>query len=474
MDTSIQFVGPAYYFDNKAVAIQESINYYLEIAGQEGRQMMSLRGSPGLQDYVTGLNGAIRGLWEFDGLPYTVAGTSFYTISNTPTATSKGTIPGTQRLYAAFNTNNQIVICDSPIGFMDGYFIFPGSVTVGYVYNISTGLVASISDTDFDTAGERAFFISAINDGTDYDALDFASPESDPDKVVAVVCDHRLAMMFGTKTIEFWINTGAVDFPFVRQTGAIVQRGTCAKGSVVQGDNVVFFLGDDRVFYMLQGFTAIPISPAPVTEAIESYGDVSDCECFYHVWRGHKFLTCNFPTGGPNGLGETWVYDASLPPDIGWHKRKSWKIDRWLGNSHCYAYGKHLVGSYLDGTISEMRADVYKEGDNPLEAIRIGHYMHADNKRITLPKFELLMQSGVGLLSGQGSAPKIALQHSTDAGNTFKNERWKDIGYLGSHIQRVMWRNVATNEGPISLKTTITDPVRRDIVGAVGDVKVGR
>lgn len=469
MQNALSFVGPSYHFDNTAVAVSESINYYLEVAGEEGRQRTSLRGTPGLKSWSTGLHGAIRGLEAFDNVLYGVCGERFYTFDAFGVATSKGVIIGDWTAHMAYNSANQIVIADAPVGFMDGYFIFPGTVSRGYIYTIDTGTLTAISDADFDTAGERAFFISAINDGTNYDALDFATPESHPDKVVAVVTDHRQVLLFGTQTLEFWINTGGLTFPFERQRGAIVQRGAIAPASVVQANNTVYWLGDDRVVYELKGFSAMPISPAPVTEAIEGYGDVSDCQGFYHAWRGHKFLTLNFPSAG-----ETWVFDATLPPAIAWHKRRSWNQSRWRVNDAAYVYGKTLAGDFSSGTVWEMDANTYTEGADILEAVRIGHYLHADNRRITVSMFELLMKAGVGVLSGEGETPKAALSVSKDLGQTYSREHTTDIGRLGEHNRHVRWRNVGSVRGSLSLKSRITAPVNRDIVGAVGHVKVGR
>lgn len=469
MQTSFSFVGPAYSFDNETLSAQESINYYLEVTGDEGRERVALRGTPGLVSWSDGLSGAVRGLDEFAGIPYAVAGNSFYSFDSAGTSTNRGTITGNWKAYMAYNNGNQIVICDAPVDYMDGYFIFPGNVSTGYIYNTSAATLTAIGDADFSDSDDGTFFISAINDGTNYDALDFASPESDPDDVSAVVTDHRQAILFGTETTEFWINTGNVDFPFERQRGAILERGTSAKGSVVKGNNTVFFLGDDRVVYMIQGYSDIPISPAPVTEAIEGYGDVSDAEGFYHVWRGHKFYTLTFPSAN-----ETWVYDASLPPAIGWHKRRSWNKGRWRARGYCRAYNKHLVGDFEVGTIWELSGTTYTEGTDILEAVRTGHYLHADHRSITVKSFELIMKAGVGTLTGQGQDPKMMLSWSKDGGQTYTSERTKDLGKMGATTSRVLWRNGPTTKTALSPRVRITDPVPRDIVGAVGDIKVGR
>jgi len=137
-------------------------------------------------------------------------------------------------------------------------------------------------------------------------------------------------------------------------------------------------------------------------------------------------------------------------------------------------YNKTYIGDFEAGNIYEMDADTYQENGNILEAVRIGHYLHADSRRITISNFELLMKAGVGLISGQGSTPKAQVSVSKDGAQTFQNERWVNIGTLGAHNRKVRLRNFASNRGSISPKLVITDPVNRDIVGVNGDVKVGR
>ncbi len=477
MQTGLAFIGPAYFLDNESVAASESINYYLEVTGNEGRTPVALRGTPGLKSAITGLDGKIRGTNEFDGLMYAVAGNKFYTIDVDETATSKGDIDGNWRAYLEYNKGNQIVISDAPVAFLDGYFIFPGRVTIAYIYDIAAGTLTQIADTDFDTSGDGTFFISAINDGTAYDALDFAKPETYPDDVIACFTLRRQLVLFGTKTIEFWFNSGASAFPFSRQNGTGDEHGAISAASIVKGNNTLYWVAEDQTAYMIQGFTAIPLSTAPFNEALQGYVDSTQCEGFYHVYRGHKFIAWNFTLDD-----ETWVYDATLPATFGWHKRRSFKNGpwqpsnkgRWRASTATRVYNKTYIGDSDSGNIWEMDGNTFDENGDVLEAVRIGNYLHADNRHITISNLEFLMKAGVGLVSGQGVNPKAQVSVSKDDGQTYANERWVNIGKQGTHNRKVRLRNFASNRGSISTKLVITDPVNRDIVGVVGDVKVGR
>jgi len=62
----------------------------------------------------------------------------------------------------------------------------------------------------------------------------------------------------------------------------------------------------------------------------------------------------------------SWVYDASLPPELAWHERAVWnpRFMRWQpyrAHTHVFAFDKHIVGDRLSGAQYELRTDLYDE-----------------------------------------------------------------------------------------------------------------
>ena len=181
----------------------------------------------------------------------------------------------------------------------------------------------------FDAAGTNQWFLSGLGDGTQYNGLDFASAESNPDLVLAVVNYHEQLLIFGEKGVEVWIDQGSVDFPFVRFGGAYIQRGLAAPLAITQEDNTVFWLGDDGIFYRLNGYSPQRISTFGTEHAWAQYGGINDVSCFVLNMEGHKFIFLTFPQGNPNAagdpLGATWCYDISTgTQEPLWHERESW------------------------------------------------------------------------------------------------------------------------------------------------------
>jgi len=54
------------------------------------------------------------------------------------------------------------------------------------------------------------------------------------------------------------------------------------------------------------------------------------------------------------------------------------------------------------------------EFDNTMQMLLTAPPLHADGKRLFMPWFELELEAGVGITTGQGSDPQIMLDYSDD------------------------------------------------------------
>jgi hypothetical protein len=109
------------------------------------------------------------------------------------------------------------------VSFFDGYFIF-------------------------DRMGTNEFFLSNLYDGTTYNALDFASAESQPDFVTGTIQNLQLLFVICQEHLELWYDAGAFPFPFARYTGAGISYGSNSPQTIIKQDGAIFFLGSDKIF----------------------------------------------------------------------------------------------------------------------------------------------------------------------------------------------------------------------------------
>lgn len=447
------------YNDVQDNSNEDLINFYPEQAPEGARFPFVLIGTSGLKLWVVVGSGPIRGQIKMAGLLYVISGTELYKVTSAGVKTLLGTITGSAKVSLAHN-KAQVVI------------VVPGIKA----YIATSASVALITDPDYLTADTVAyidgyfvfsrtgntgqFFWSAINDGFDIDALDFATAESLPDPLVAVFADHQELQLFGTRSIDVYRNTGA---PFARMSGAGSERGLGARFAIAKADNSIFWLGDDFTSYRMLNRVPTRISTHAMESAIRGYANPELAESFAYTERGHVFYVAKFTEA-------TWVIDASNGRI---HKRRSKDRDNWRVGNHHYAFKKNLVGDDVNGNIYELDPDTYS--DNGDEIIRIADfpYVHAQQNEVFHNNLEVIFAPGVGLTSGQGSDPQAMMSYSDDGGRTFSNELWRSVGKIGEYLNRAHWNRLGSSERR-TYRVTVSDPVDWKILGAKLGVSVGR
>lgn len=460
----IPFLGQAYQAISKPFSAQQSINLYPERAEDQQRSELALIGTPGLREFLMIGSGPIRGLWEFNDKLYAVSGVELFEIDTGGAATVVGTIDGVERVSMANNTTQLCVV----------------NGTQGYIYTPSASLFQQIVDPDFRPAdlvvfldqyfifhetGTGRFFISALADGTSFDGLDFATAEGSPDKIVSILTDHRDLLLFGEESIELWDNTGDVDFPFAAQNGVFIERGCAAAFSTLKMDNQVYWLGEDRVIYVLNGYTPQRVSTHAIEDRIRDYAQVSDAYAWTYTEDGHYFYVLSFPTGN-----ETWVYDAASKM---WHQRASgvtgaiWRAAQFARFNH-----KNYVGDRTTGQLYEMSLEFYNEAGAEIRRVRTTMPLSANELPVFMAKLQIYLDSGQGLILGLGSDPLVGLSWSDDGGRAFNSPRFRSAGKIGEFRRRVIWRRLGRFRDRV-FKLEMTDPIKWVIIDASAEIETG-
>ena len=459
------FIGGSYPSRSSNINAQRSINLY-PVIDESGKTPVSLYNTPGLTEFCDTGGGTVRQLCSYSTKTelYATVDNTLYSIDTSGTATSKGTLTGSSgNVWMEDNGNegDQLMIVDA-------------ADNKGYIYNRSTDVFGEITDADFPGASSlttqdgrfiitrpntQQFWISDDADGTSWGALNFASTDGEPDDLVASVSDHRELWQFGSRTIEIWYNAGTA-FPFARKIDEIIQRGLGAPASVAKEDNTIFWLDDRGIARRAMGYNPKVISKRPIEYQWSTYSTIADAIGFTYVQDGHTFYVLTFPTGNA-----TWVYDVSTDE---WHERQSFPSpydNIWRANCYAYFDGKHLVGDHSNGKIYEMDLDVFTEDGNIQKASRTAQILHKDRYYLFHNRLEIDFEAGVGTNTGQGVNPQAMLRFSDDGGHTYSNEHWASIGKMGEYAWRAVWRKLGRSDERI-YEVTITDPVKRVIIGA--------
>jgi hypothetical protein len=465
----IQFATNSYKSQSIPISAQRVVNMYAERQPPDAKTDVAVFGHPGIVSFATCGVGPVRGMHKMGGVLYVVSGQRLYSVTAAGVATDiGGAISGTSPVSMDDN-GTQLVITNG---------------SNGYLYSSTIGFVL-ITDTDFNTPetvqffdqrfyfdwkGTNKFFGSDLLDGTSYNALVFASAEARPDNVKALVLNKQILLVFGDTTIEPWQDIGAANMPLERVPGVVIERGLAAPRATAKEDNTVFFLGDDRRYYRLDGLTPVGVSTPAIDAEWQSYSTVSDAYCFSYSWAGHKFVVVHFVTANT-----TWVYDVSTGL---WHERESWDINgrslgRWMANCFVSCYDKQLVGSAYSGAVGYLSASTYTEFGTTTQALLTSPPVHADRKRLFISRLELDVEAGVGISTGQGSDPQWMLRSSKDGGRTYTNlQKWRSAGAIGNYRTRLRWLRLGQARERV-FEATTSDPVKRTLIAANGDGYIG-
>jgi hypothetical protein len=218
--------------------------------------------------------------------------------------------------------NTAIVITDPlPSALTAGATIVDPSASLAQIVNLAFMPPCYVCYMDgyfvFAATGTRQFFLSAINDGTQYSGLDFATATANTGFVLAVLNFHEQLLIFTSKaSTEVWYDSGASAFPFQRYDGVYLQRGLSNSLALCSEDNTCFWMADDGIFYRNNGFLPERISTFAMEYAWARYPNkYFDCNAFVLDQEGHKFIVVNFLSGQA-----TWCFDLSTKL---WHQRES-------------------------------------------------------------------------------------------------------------------------------------------------------
>jgi len=465
----IPFATQSYQARSLPLSAQRVVNLFAEAAPQDARSPVVLYGTPGLTLFGTIGTGPIRGLHVMGTTLYAVSGDQLFSVSSSGTGTLLGNLAGRARTSGpvdmADNGRQLVVVNDGRGTVYDGTILeaitdpdFPRASSVSYVDGYFL----------FTRRDSGQWFISNLLEATAYDALDFATAETYPDNLVRVFTDHREVWLFGVKSIEVWSNTGGADFPFQRISGAVLERGCAAAGSVAKMDNSVFWLGDDGIVYRAAGYQPQRVSTHAIEHAIEGYATLADALAFTYSQEGHSFYVLTFPDAA------TWVYDASTQL---WHERESRDSEgrglaRWRVNAYADAYNQHVVGDYQTGQLYTLDLDEPTENGLCIRREAVSAPVAATGQRLKMARLELELETGVGRTTGFGATPQAMIQFSDDGGRTWSTERWATLGRIGQYRRRVRWYRMGQFRERY-LRLTLADPVKVALIGATAELDRG-
>lgn len=448
------------------VTAQRHLNLYAEVAQDSDKSGLVFYGTPGTTLFTSFGDTPVRGAIAVGDSLYMVHRGTLWEVNNAGIQTSRGTLNTSGgRVDMAFN--------GVQIGIVDGTNMYCYTLASTAFVVVASGLLSNPASITYQDSyficsfrNSQRFQISAQNDGTTWDALDFASAEAAPDRVVRVLADHGEIVLCGETTIEYWGNSGAQEFPYANIRGATSEFGLAAPWSLVKFNDSLAGLMKNRMgqvqVMMAVGHSLQKISTQELDYIINGYISVADATAFSYLLGGHPMYQINFPSAG-----KSWLYDGST---------QMWSpLETGLdGQRHlaeiCVDYlNKPRVTDYANGNVYILDPNVYTDNGMPIARELVGKHLLKDYDKSEVFRLQVDFETGVGLILGQGYDPQAMLQVSKDNGHTWGNEMWATMGQIGTYLTRVVWRRLGTARDWL-FRFRITDPVKVVITGASVDV----
>lgn len=445
---------------SRAVSTALLQNVFVENRPMGEKSQVVAYGMPGEDLFLDAGDTPWRGLIPVETTDYFfgVHRGTLYQVDNAGVKTSKGTLNSTSGRVGMAHNGSVILIVDG---------------TDGYTYNIGTDTFAEISDGDFLSGAktcdwlDQQFIVedgtqfATSTDGSAWDATERGVAESSPDGIVRVLADHGELNVLGAVSTEFWVSVPATDFQFAPLKSSTAEWGLAATWSAVKANDSVIFLGKNRdgqaSVMRLKGYVPQPISTPDLDEIINGYSTLLDATALAYKVGGHPFYQINFPSADAS-----WLYDALSGR---WSKVKSSGMGRHRNEIAIQFQSRTIVSDSSNGRLYRINPETYSENGETIEVEMISEVLRSpDGERFPMDRLRLDMETGVGLVTGQGSDPQVMLQVSRD-GYTWGPEMWRSAKPLGQYGRRVEWRRLGT-AGQAAFKIRMTDPCKKTFVSA--------
>lgn len=430
--TALPLAGPSSALRTNSAEVRRVVNwepFRIESATGKGGAQTYIKQAPGLS-FLANIGTGGRALKSRSNRLFAATDGAFVEVYSDWTTSTRGAlIPG----VVSMDDN------ETQIGVIAG--------SVGYAYDLTSNVLAIITD-DWPGASSigvidgygvivppnsNHFNLTANQDFTSLDPLQFASAESSPGDIVSAIVKHRQLLLLKERSGEVWYDAGSADFPLARDDSAVIEVGCAAARSLCKLGGVAYWLGRDEdgtaIVFGMPGYVPQRVSSDALEEQLAALDDVSGATAWVYHQEGQARYVLNVP-----GLEATWVYNVSAGL---WHERGEWVDGAWTpwrAIAHAVCFGKHLVLD-ADGNLYEMTPSVNKYGDDVMR--RCWRSPHSAAPGLSVQRFdsfEVVCDTGAGLPSGY--APLMLLRYSNDGGRNW--EDWIEIplGITGDTLAR--------------------------------------
>jgi hypothetical protein len=462
------FVGGFYTALSPVMAADTAINLFTETREVPGSAKQTwMYGTPGLLLDATVPTLGCRGWFAQDGRTWVVCGDTIYERTAAATYVARGTVPDDGK-PVSFASNgaggDQLAVVGG--GELNVLDLSTNAVTTATLPFSNPVMITFIDG--YGIINERdtpKMWFSALEDFTSWDALDFFARSGTSDNVIGITVSRDRVWALGSKSSTLFYNSGDADTPFIPYPGTAFQTGLVSPWLLWVQNDVLYWVAEsgdgERRIVRASEPSADTISTPPIALFLERCTTLTDARMLGYEQAGHPFVIVTCPSS-PDDV-QTYAYDVR---ENLWHARAGWDsgsgtYTRWRAAGSTVTGGQVFVGDWENGNVYTLDLDTFTDNGTAIRRERATPYLSDDNQVVFVDQFELGMQAGVGLTTGQGSDPTVNLEVSRDGARTWIDAGTAGLGAIGDYGTRAIWRQLGRSRADrLVFRVTQTDGVR--------------
>lgn len=408
-------------------------NMLVEQAPTEERGIAA-QSRPGLTDRVANMGSNIRQLFRRD----LVLGSALLGVSSGALYRETemiGAVTGSGHVSMAGNEIGLMIAAGNSLHYYNGTTLstvpFPDNAFVADVFAGGSRFWAVRKDTG------KLYWTDALE--ANVDALDFATAESLPDRLLQGLWIDGAPILFGAESIEFWQQTGDPNLPIKPLINMVIEKGIRATGCATGiGHTFAAVTNENTVIY--QSEKTIISNPGLQTRIEAS----ATCSLFTFLHDGNEFLALRLDD-------ETQVWN---PASRLWSEMASYGYDNWLVT--CAA--GNVMGTSIGKTA--VFGEGYEDFGGVLERL-LAFGFPINSGGVTINNLRLRCNIGQSpFLTGEYADPQVEMRLSDDAGRTFDEWDAVSLGRQGEYREQPEWRALGMASQPAFYgQVRVTDPV---------------
>lgn len=444
---AVPFSFGAYHRSNFPALVQN--NMVAERTASQIEKPVALIVRPGLDAFAEVGDGPLRGINRKTGLfnesAVVVSADEVFTLSPGAVVTQQaGTLETEEgRVQIAIGRDSE---GNSQARIADGerlYLVTGGTVTAE---NFPS---ASEQDGADSVAYIRQFWLAVkagtaqvyylVPGDTDWNALEFASAEYQPDPIICIGILGDQIFMLGSASTEVWALTGTTS-PAIAPYGGLAWDLGCRSRDTVcnmRGSSLIWVTDKCEV---VQSFGTTPqiISDNGLAEQIRK-SDPMALRAWTFSIDQHIYYVLSLSD-------QTWIYDTTMKL---WFNANSFELPYWRAHLGTDVSGDAYALDVQSGSnqVWKVNPDSLTDVGDPIIAVATAFH-EMKSGRDGCGNITIIASTGVGLQTGQGSNPLVQMRWSDDQGKTFTDWRSASLGRVGQYETRVRWNRLGQIRAP--------------------------